>query len=214
MLCNAPLEIGEHVVCNKCIKDNHLFDAFQLQVTNNPLERRLLGSCITAASALMIYQQDEPSQKLIHGLKYYGKKSIAELLGKAMAEKIALSPKYANIDHIVPIPIHKNKKRKRGYNQSELIAAEIAKELNIPLVIDMLWRVSDNKAQANMSLEDRQKNKIVFQLKDEKFFENKRILLIDDVFTTGTTVLCCVETFSNVKGINILLYTAASPLGK
>ncbi|MCQ2343891.1 MAG: hypothetical protein MJ002_03080 [Paludibacteraceae bacterium] len=214
MLCNAPLEVGEYVVCSNCIKENHLFDAFQLQVTNNPMERRLHGTCITSASALMVYQQGEPSQKLIHDLKYHRKKRIAELLGKAMAEKIAHTPKYANIDFIVPVPIHKNKQRKRGYNQSELIAAEISKELGIPLVVDMLSRVSDNKAQANMSLEDRQENKIIFRLKDEKFFEDKNVLLIDDVFTTGTTVLSCVETFTHVKGINILLYTAASPLGK
>ncbi len=214
MLCNAPLEVGEYVVCQHCIADKHLFDAFQLQVANNPMERRLAGSCITAASSLMTYQQGEPSQRLIHDLKYNGKKRIAELLGKAMAEKIAHSPRYTGIDYVVPVPIHENKQRKRGYNQSELIAAVIANELRIPLVTDKLSRVSDNMAQASMSLEERQKTRIEFRLKDKRFFEGKKVLLIDDVFTTGTTVLNCVETFTHVKEINIVLYAAASPLGR
>lgn len=214
VLCNSALETDEYIVCKKCITERHLFDAFQLQVRENPIERRLHGTCITAASALMTYQHGEISQKLIHELKYYGNKNIAVLLGEAIAEKIACTPRYQNIDYVVPIPIHKNKEKKRGYNQSELIAAKIAAILNIPLVAKQIVRTSDNVSQANMNSEERKKTHIDFQLIDEKMFVNKKVLLIDDVFTTGTTILCCVKAFERVEGINVVVYTAASPLGR
>ena len=193
--CGAALEIDEIAVCSHC-KSTTLEDLFvspMLKYEGNIVEQRLMGLIpFETASSLMPFETNSLSQQLIHDLKYNNYQAIGSLLGEAIANQIKQSKRYAHIDYIVPLPLHLKRIAQRGYNQSELIAAEIAQQLNVPLQTTNLYRTRNNESQTQKSLEERIENvKDLFALHNTDLFANKTVLLIDDVLTTGSTLIAC-----------------------
>ena len=110
-------------------------------------------------------------------------------------------------DIIIPVPIHYNRKVTRGYNQSALIAREIAKNLNIKYEEKVLFKKVNNKPQSTKSKEDRERNVIdVYYTKNKERIYNKKIVLLDDIYTTGSTVneCCKVLKLAGAKYINVI----------
>lgn len=214
MACGAALEVDEEVVCNKC-KSTTIAELFASPMTKyegNPLEERLMGLApFETVATLMPFEVDTISQQLIHNLKYNNYQAIGSLLGEAIANQIKQSKRYTQIDYIVPVPLHNKRIAQRGYNQSELIAAEVARQLNVPLEATNLYRTRNNDSQTKKSLEERIENvKDLFALHDTTLFENKTILLIDDVLTTGSTIIACCKALYKSKNIKIHIYTASA----
>ena len=111
-------------------------------------------------------------------------------------------------DKIMPVPISKKRLKARGYNQSLLIAKEIAKKTNLELVNNCITKTKNIIEQSKLNREDREKNiKGVYKLNNKKLIENKKILLIDDIYTTGSTVNECSKTLrnGNPKKIGVLV---------
>ena len=95
-------------------------------------------------------------------------------------------------DIIIPVPIHKKRKKKRGYNQSELIAKVISQKLDIQLQLNVLYKIRNNLPQSTLNQAERKYNaKNVYILKNKELIENKNILIFDDIYTTGNTVNEC-----------------------
>ena len=115
-----------------------------------------------------------------------------------------------SFDVIIPVPIHKKRKKKRGYNQSELIAKEIAKRLEVQLQLNVLYKNVNNSPQSTLNQEQRKYNaKGVYILKNEKLIKNKNILIFDDIFTTGNTVNECSKIIRNAQVNNVGVLTLA-----
>jgi ComF family protein len=101
--------------------------------------------------------------------------------------------------------------KKRGYNQSELIAAEVSRQLGVPLNTTNVYRLRNNESQTKKSLTERVENvKDIFALRDNALFADKTILLIDDVITTGSTIIACCKALYNSPNIKLHIYTAAA----
>ena len=212
--CGTALEIDEIAVCEHC-KTTTLQDLFASPMTKyegNQLEERLMGLApFESVAALMKFEVGTISQRLIHDLKYNNYQAIGSLLGEAIATQIRQSKRYTQIDYIIPVPLHHKRIVQRGYNQSELIAAEVARQLNVSLQADNLYRTRNNESQTKKSLEERIENvKDLFELRDATLFEDKIILLIDDVLTTGSTLIACCKALSKSKNIKIHIYTASA----
>lgn len=113
-----------------------------------------------------------------------------------------------NYDIIMPVPIHRNRKIERGYNQSSLIGKKLSKQFNNLKYIDnVLLKKINNKPQSTKSKEDRKKDVIgVYFLKNQDKIYNKKILLLDDIYTTGSTVneCCRVLKQANVKLVDVI----------
>ena len=110
-------------------------------------------------------------------------------------------------DIIVPVPISNKREKQRGYNQSMLIARQLCKQLNIELVGNSLIKSQNIIEQSKLSKEERQKNiQGAYKLINSKKIQNKKILLIDDVFTTGSTANECCKTLykTKIKEVDIL----------
>ena len=91
-------------------------------------------------------------------------------------------------DIIIPVPVHKKRKRQRGYNQTELVARKVSKELDKQFEIDVLIKTKNTKPQSTLNKEARKANaKDVYQLQNKEKISGKKILLLDDIFTTGST---------------------------
>jgi ComF family protein len=147
-------------------------------------------------------------QKLIHSLKYRGKQEIGTLLGTIYGGE--LKKKKIEFDYIIPVPLHKKKLKERGYNQittfCEAIANELAIEINRETLVRKKYNVSQtkkNKDQRDAVKED------IFGINYNLDLENKHLLLIDDVLTTGATLETCAKLLLQHKGSSISIITIA-----
>ena len=108
---------------------------------NNPLEVRLFDKVpIKNGAALFFYDKKSRYQQLIHQFKYNKQKCIGTFLGTIAAKQIAKEPRFEGIDYLIPVPLHPNKLKQRGYNQSDIIAEAMSQVLNIPVDNKSLYR--------------------------------------------------------------------------
>lgn len=195
------MSLSEEELCLKCLldlprtayiqrqEDNFLVGLFQLQVN------------IRRAVAFMRYLPELPSSGLVKKLKYRNGSSLAIFMGKLMAEEIiAASPSFfENVDVIVPIPLTRSRLRHRGYNQTAMIAKGVSSVTNIPVDETAVERVSFNVSQTQLSTSERRENvKKAFRCVRPEKLSGKHVLLIDDVITTGSTLLYLAKSIESV----------------
>jgi ComF family protein len=147
----------------------------------------------------------------LHHLKYYGVKEVGFFLGNVYGKQLVQLEKWKKIELIIPIPLHKKKERKRGYNQSEWIAKGLSAGMQIPYCTNLLIRSEFTETQTKKSRFSRWQNvKDVFQLTDIKALEHKHVLLCDDVLTTGATMEAAIQKLTTVPFIKISAVTLAT----
>jgi len=207
--CGGSLHAHEEIVCAICLH--------QLPKTNfyiqaeNPLTEALWGRVpLEHVSAMLYFHKGNKVQNLIHHLKYKGQKEIGHYLGMIDGKDLLKSSFYQKVDVIVPVPLHPKKKRKRGYNQSEIIAQGIAEILKKPVDTKTLVKTIASESQTRKSRLNRWLNvKEVFSVSDKNCLKDKHILLVDDVFTTGATCDACATQLMEIPGVKISVVTIA-----
>ncbi len=124
---------------------------------------------------------------------------------------VALRNSYFNeIDIIVPVPLHNIQLSRRGFNQSEIIASGLAEGMGKPLNVNTLFRVVANPTQTKKHRYERWTNvKGIFELRNSDVIENKHIMIVDDVVTTGATLEACAETLLKGRGVKISVFALA-----
>lgn len=159
---------------------------------------------------IYVFKYDAIIRNLILHYKFNEKpylyKSFTEFLKNYQKECLL----FDFYDIIVPVPISKKRLKRRGYNQSYLIAKEIAKILNCRLEKNSLLKEKDNIAQSTLNQKDREENvKCVYKVINKENIENKKILLIDDIFTTGSTVNECSKVLKSAGAKKVDIFTIA-----
>lgn len=151
-------------------------------------------------------------QPVIHDLKYKNNPDLGVYLGQLCGDSLVGSRFVETVDYIVPIPLHVKRLKERGYNQAYELAKGISERTHINLNDTVVIRTINNPSQAKSeSREARWANvENIFSLRDVELFENKHILLVDDVLTTGSTIEACVKELLRIKGIRISIYTLAA----
>lgn len=209
LICGENLSRNEQFICLACVNKIPKTN-FHLQ-ENNPVEKRFWGKVhIHRATAFYFFQKGSDFQKLMHQLKYKGDKELGEELGKYAAADLLESPDFGSVDLIVPVPLHKNKLQKRGYNQSEWIARGLSAVIGKPVDTTNLYRAIENPTQTKKSVYERYENtEGIFKLNNAHIFAGKHILLVDDVLTTGSTLEACVSGIEKVHNIKVSIFTLA-----
>ena len=205
--CDEELVRNEHIVCLKC--------RFELPLTNftneknNVVEQIFYGRVkIEFATSLFFFRNKGKSQKLISQLKYNGKQEIGYVLGKWLGHELKTSERFSGVDYIIPVPLHPKKLKKRGYNQLTLFGKGLAEILETPYLENILIKKSDSGTQTIKQRLDRWKNvSEIFYLTNNSIFENKHILIIDDVITTGATLEACALALSKTNNIKYSIAT-------
>lgn len=153
---------------------------------------------VERAAALFYYEPQSNASHIVHSFKYFNHPENAELMGRMMADELTDSGFFADIDMIVPVPLAKKRQRSRGYNQSMEIARGVSDITGIPMKSDIVLRKTFDKSQTKMNRWQRNDNvKDAFLLKNANGLSGKHILIIDDVVTSGATVIACANAISS-----------------
>jgi ComF family protein len=201
--CRRPLKDWEECLCLVC--------QAQLPVTNfdlnpdNPLAEMFWGRVrLSQAVAWFYFRKGSIYQDALHKLKYNDRPDIGFLLGKQFGYELFRSPVFIQPDVLVPVPLHPKKLRKRGYNQSEAIARGLSVGLQIPLSDSILTRPHATSTQTRKNRYERYLNVTgKFSVSDPSDLENRHVLLIDDVITTGATLEACAEELLVYPGVKV-----------
>lgn len=163
--CGKPLSTLEAEYCPDCIKKKHMY---------------------ARGRAAFVY--DSLMRESISRFKYKNRREYGNFYGEELWRSCEKAVRSWDIDVLIPIPLHKSRRRARGFNQAELIAVRLGEKLKIPVAADILVRVRKTKAQKELSDQERKINlKNAFQVVKNEV-KSKNILLIDDIYTTGSTI--------------------------
>ena len=207
--CHNQLSDNEESICLDCRHDlpvtNFHFD------NNESVNKVLYGRAkIENGTALFRFEKKGNVQRLIHNLKYKGHEHIGFVLGNWLGGELKSIKAYQNIDAVIPVPLHKNKLKKRGYNQVTKFGQQIAEALNAKYLDNVLIKISNSKSQTNKRRFARwNSGDELFALKNISEIENKHILVVDDIITTGATLEACISVLNATEHIKISVATMA-----
>ena len=148
------------------------------------------------AAALFFYDRHANYRRITQALKYNGNLGVGRFFGDMLGERLSGSPMFADVDLVVPVPLHPLRRWRRGYNQAEIIARAIAARLGAPCDPSVLVRRRYTRTQTRLSVEEKAANvRTAFSVPDpSRLLGFHHILLIDDVYTTGATLNACRRT--------------------
>lgn len=166
------------------------------------------GRLIFLDKCRSVYDYKKPVSVLIKNFKYYNARYLCDLFAEGLVNLYLKN--YLNVDGVVYVPMSSKAEKKRGYNQSKLLAQEFCKRTGI-MLLDCLEKNKETVRQATLSKEARIKNlKKAFRVTDKKLVEGKSVVIIDDVSTTGSTGEALAECLKRAKATNVYLLTVAS----
>lgn len=182
--CGRPVRYDEQEYCYECQRLSHFY-----------------------IQGKSIWLHKSPVNNSIYQFKYHNRRIFGEYYAHEMYRLFRKDIEAWKIDVIIPIPLHKKRRRKRGYNQAEIVAKELGEKVGIPVDCKFVFRKKATKAQKELTAKDRKQNlKNAFEVKDTRYQE-KNILLIDDIYTTGSTIDAVAETILVKMKCNIWFLT-------
>lgn len=208
-VCERHLNQHENLLCIYCRHDLP-FSGFS-QHKNNAMEQSFYGRIpIVSATSLFLFQQQGMAQQLIHALKYNNRTEIGVFAGNLLYNEMFQCKRFTAFDCILPVPLHPKKQKKRGYNQLTTFGNTLADKFNIAYIEDVLIKKTASTSQTKKIRWERFKNNhSEFALTDKHCLENKHVLLIDDVMTTGATLEACCKTLLETENIKLSIATIA-----
>ncbi len=205
LACHATLLRGEELLCLDCKLELPHTD--YTTDKENPLYLRFSPHIdIKNAFALWYFNKEGIVQTLLHNLKYHNHPEISHYAGISLGENLKKYDFKTQIDSVIPVPLHSARKRQRGYNQSAGFAQGIAEILEIQWSDDWVIRNKATQTQTKKNQEERKKNVDgIFLVKDFTHIKDKNVLVVDDVITTGATLLSFMNTLREAGAKNLFV---------
>ncbi|KAA6322082.1 hypothetical protein EZS27_028342 [termite gut metagenome] len=209
VVCDGLLVDTEKYLCAKCNIDMPRTNFHQRREHfTEQLFREQIP--LVRATSFFYYQKGSRFNEILYQLKYKNNPELGEVMGRYMAGELLSSGFFEGIDMLVPIPLHPQKLKRRGYNQSERIAQGISRVTGIPVITSHSERIKNTDTQTRKSAFERWENvEGIFSLQDPLFFSGKHILIIDDVLTTGATIMAYASAFRDIENVRISVFTMA-----
>lgn len=211
--CDEAEKPEESLFCVRCTY--HLpYSKTLLHPHQNELSQKFDAS-FNIREAVALYTMDNKSmiEQLIRQIKYHHRRFLGTEVGEVFGHELARRNFLRDVDVLLPVPLHKKKLHKRGYNQSLKICEGLSVALNIPIDKKSLKRIKHTKTQTAMSKLKRTENMAnSFKLTTEKNLMNKHVCIVDDVITTGSTITACLEQMKSIQGIQFSLACIGLPI--
>ena len=203
VVCGNRLAVTEEVVCSKCYLHLPRTD-FDNDLYENVMAKLFWGQIkLEKATALFYYEAHAETAKILYELKYKNHPEIGVVMGRMMAKELMKSGLFDDIDAIVPVPLAKKRERQRGYNQSLELAKGVSEVTGLPIANLVIRRTKFVGSQTQRGRWERNENVAhVFELVDENI-SGQHLLLIDDVVTTGATVIACAKEMQKASNVKI-----------
>ncbi len=207
--CSTDLAKTETWLCSICRSNLPLTHFHKFH--SNPVSQLFTARIpLMNASSFFYFMKESAVQHLLHALKYNNTPKLGIAIGEWYGEQLYNDCAYSAVDTIVPIPLHYSKKQKRGYNQSEMFATGLSNMMGKPMDITSVIRNKATATQTKKNRIERWENvEEVFGIASGKNIENKHVLLVDDVITTGATLEACANKILQIAGTSISIATIA-----
>lgn len=208
--CRGKIRLLSHPLCTRCGRP----------FLDTAGEDHLCGSCLTRAPRFQMarawacYPGEEseahPLREVVQRFKYGRKVSLGKPLGRLMAGGTSDCFQGRSLDTIIPVPLHPKRLRWRGFNQAVILAREVARLWDLPVDPFVLLRSTETPPQTQLSEEERRKNmRGAFSLHPGRSVQGKRLLLVDDIYTSGATVNECSRTLIRAGAREVYVLTLA-----
>lgn len=206
VVCGTTLLPAEDCICTECLSDmpytrfwtmshNRMADKFNERLTG-------VASRYEYAAALLYYDDDSPYRLVPQAVKYRRRFDCGRLFGTMLGRRLAAAGHFADVDMVVPVPLHWTRRWKRGYNQAEIIAEAVAEEFGAPVCRRTLVRTRRTQTQTRLGMEGKAVNVSGAFRVNPKFASRlkkcRHIIILDDVFTTGSTVAECCRALRSI----------------
>ena len=200
---------GEEVLCVRCQAD--LPRVRTISFEENDIARIFWGLVpIEKGISFFHYTPHSPHSRILFELKYHNHPEVGKTMGRMMAEELKATNFFNGIDLIVPIPLSRKKERQRGYNQSDWIAWGISEATGIPTDTTSVVRTKSNPSQTTLDHRQRRENvRDIFAVRHPGNLEGRHILLVEDVITTGATMLSCAEAIARACRVRFSVLSLA-----
>jgi ComF family protein len=204
--CGSDILNEESVLCMRCI-DAMPETNFEIH-PNNPIEKIFWGRLpLAGATAQFYFTKESLMQHLMHQFKYKKNKELGLQLGKIMGEQIIKSGRI-QVDALIPLPLFPAKEKRRGYNQATLLCEGMAEVMKIPVLDKVIIRPQHTETQTKKGRIERMKNmEGKFILSNPDAIQNKHLLLVDDVVTTGATLEACSKELLKAESVQLSVAT-------
>ena len=239
LVCERSLELSEEHLCRECLEDlpqtyywlrkfNPMADRFNALIQDKFNSQLNISHIDYAfAAALFFYRDESEYRRIPYQIKYHGNLPAGRFFGQMLGQKIASAEHFADVDAVIPVPLHWARHWKRGYNQAEVIASEVSTALGVELRPDILQRCRRTRTQTKLTIEGKTANvqgafRVRTSISNSNGNRNKKaeasditrlkhLLIIDDVFTTGNTALACYSALRTIlpPSIRISIATLA-----
>lgn len=208
LVCGRTLGAAERHLCLWCAADlpltynwerthHPMADAFNAALEQLRADREALPYAY--ASSLLRYHKENPYKAIPQAIKYHDNQAAGRFFGSLLGYQMASQPHFADIDLVIPVPLHWLRRYRRGYNQAQVIAAALAAELQATLAPRALRRVRRTRTQTRLNAEDRLRN-VQGVFRARKAIQARHVLLVDDTFTTGATLAACYMAIKKATG--------------
>lgn len=204
--CGQPFVTGEKYLCTSCELDLPMFQP------NDDITDRFVGRIeVVDARSFLKFYHGGIVQKIMHSIKYKGDKPLGEYMGTMIINHFSADKAFENIDVIIPVPLHRSKLRSRGFNQSEILALGMAKAMGVDIDIKSVLRIRKSETQTRKTRAERWNNVSGIFRVSRGTLQDKNVLLVDDVITTGATLEACGEAIlaSGARSLSIAALAAA-----
>lgn len=206
--CGSDVIRPENFLCLECIDVLPYTDFAMHQ--NNPVEKKFWGRiALSSAMSELYFSKGSIVQNMIHDFKYRGNKKAGHYFGQLMGKSLLKSSRF-NVDVIVPLPLFEKKEKMRGFNQAEVLCNGISEIIGKPVINNCVTRKVATDTQTKKQRIERWKNVDgIFSIKSSEKLEGKKVLLVDDVITTGATIDACGTEILKIKGVTLYVASLA-----